>query len=171
MSMTQSGNIICSNVTVTMSDGTTLNYDTAYYDETAGRFFTKILSTNDGNYKPANYKYDENNNLVVSRYLPQTTTGEYTQTVYTHNVYDIYNIVKDTNGKETKTINQTFKYIVPSVVRNTYRIEADGTRTLLSTTEEVAENGVLIRTQMLEKLFSDSEKLLNGTTIDRESVN
>ena len=165
------GNLICSNVVVTMSDGTTLNYDTAYYDETAGKFFTKILSTNDGNLKPANYKYDSDNNLVVSRYLPQTTTGEYTKTVYTHNIFDIYNIVKGADGKETKTINQTFKYVVPTVVRDTYRIEADGTRTLLSTTEETAEAGVLIRTQMIEKLFADSEKLLNGITIDRESVN
>ena len=165
------GNLICSNIEVTLTDGTTLKYDTAYYDETEGRFFTKILSTNDGNYKPANYKYDADNNLIVSRYLPQTTTGEYTQTIYTHKIYDIYNVVKGADGKDVRQINQTYKYIIPTVTKNTYRIEADGTRTLLSSSVENAENGVLIRTQMVEKLFNDSTKLLGGITIDRESVN
>lgn len=165
------GNIICSNVVNTLSDGTQLKYDVAYYDEAAGRFFTKVRSTNDGNLKPANYEYDKDNNLVVSRYLPQNTTGEYTQTVYSHKFYDIYNVYTDAIGKEVKQINQTYKYGVTTVTKLHYRIEADGTRTLLSETSETAEQGFLIRTQMIDKLFSASAQLLAGETIDREAIN
>ena len=165
------GNIVCSDIVVTSSDGTVLNYDTAYYDEEEGRFFLKVVSTNDGNLKPANYKYDEENNLVVSRYLPQTTTGKYTQTVYEHNIYDIYNVYTDASGKEVRQINQTYKYDFPTVTKNEYRIEADGTRTLLSSTTETAQEGTLIRSQMIEKLFSDSDKLLSGVEINREDMN
>ena len=165
------GNIICSNVVNTLSDGKQLKYDIAYYDEAAGRFFTKVRSTNDGNLKPANYSYDKDNNLIVSRYLPQNTTGEYTQTVYSHEFYDIYNIYTDANGKETKQVNQTYKYGVTTVSKRNYRIEADGSRTLLSETSETADQGFLIRTQMIDKLFSASNQLLAGETIDREAIN
>lgn len=147
-----------------------LDYPTAYYDETVGKFFLKEVSTIDGNLKPK-YTYNEENDLVVSQYLPQNTTGEYTQTFYTYNIYDIYNTVKDANGNEVKQINQTFKLSVPSSYTKTYRIEADGTRTLIDETSSEASTGMLIRTQILEKLFTDSEKLLSGIEIDRDAVN
>lgn len=164
------GNIVCTNIKVTASDGTVLDYPTAYYDETVGKFFLKEVSTIDGNLKPK-YTYNEENDLVVSQYLPQNTTGEYTQTFYTYNIYDIYNTVKDANGNEVKQINQTFKLSVPSSYTKTYRIEADGTRTLIDETSSEASTGMLIRTQILEKLFTDSEKLLSGIEINRDAVN
>ncbi len=93
------------------------------------------------------------------------------ETFYTYNIYDIYNTVKDANGNEVKQINQTFKLSVPSSYTKTYRIEADGTRTLIDETSSEASTGMLIRTQILEKLFTDSEKLLSGIEIDRDAVN
>ena len=93
------------------------------------------------------------------------------ETFYTYNIYDIYNTVKDANGNEVKQINQTFKLSVPSSYTKMYRIEADGTRTLIGETSSEASTGMLIRTQILEKLFTDSEKLLSGIEIDRDAVN
>ena len=70
-----------------------------------------------------------------------------------------------------KQINETFKLSVPSSRSVTYRIETDGSRTVVSETAEEASTGVLIRTQILEKLFSDSQKLLSGIEINRDAVN
>ncbi len=164
------GNIVCTNVKTTLDSGTVLDYATAYYDEEKGRFFLKEVSTIDGNLKPK-YTYNEENELVVSQYLPKSTTGEYTQTFYTYKFYDIYNTVTDANGNEVKQINETFKLSVPSSRSVTYRIETDGSRTVVSETAEEASTGVLIRTQILEKLFSDSQKLLSGIEINRDAVN
>ena len=164
------GYIVCSNVKTTLSDGVVLNYETAYYDEEKGRFFLKEVSTVDGNLKPK-YTYNEENDLVVSQYLPVATTGEYTQTFYTYNFYDIYNTVKGADGKEVKQINETFKLSVPTTKTKTFRIEADGSRTLIGETSEEASTGVLIRTQILDKLLSDSNKLLSGVEINRDAVN
>ena len=124
----------------------------------------------DGNLKPK-YTYNDENELIVSQYLPATTTGEYTQTFYTYKFYDIYNTETGADGKEVKQINETFKLSVPSSHTVTYRIEADGSRTVVSETAEEASTGVLIRTQILEKLFSDSGKLLSGVEINRDAVN
>ena len=56
----QGGNILCHNVvvTTTLSDGSTreITYDTAYYDEEAGRFFLKSVDTNDGMEKPSSFE-------------------------------------------------------------------------------------------------------------------
>lgn len=164
------GNIVCSNVKTTLESGRVLEYATAYYDEEKGRFFLKEVSTVDGNLKPK-YTYNDENELIVSQYLPATTTGEYTQTFYTYKFYDIYNTVTGADGKEVKQINETFKLSVPSSHTVTYRIEADGSRTVVSETAEEASTGVLIRTQILEKLFSDSGKLLSGVEINRDAVN
>lgn len=164
------GNIVCRNIIVTASDGTVLKYDTGYYDEAEGKFFLKVESTNDGNLKPANYRYDDDNNLVVSTYLPATTTGEYTKTLYEYALYDVYNVYTDADGKQIKQINQTYKVCIPTTTEYTYRIEADGSQTLISEHTETSETGTLIRTQMVEKLFADSEKLLSGVDIQRENV-
>ncbi len=168
------GNIICSNVIVNTTisgEEVTQKYDLAYYDEEANRFFLKVVDSNDGYEKPANYKYNDENTLVISTYLPVGTTGEYTSVIYEYDIRDIYTIVTDENGNETKRINQTYKMIIPTVTEKTYKINADGTRTLLNTKESEAQQGVLIRTQVIEKLLNDSEKLLSGIEIDRDSSN
>lgn len=168
------GNIICSNVIVNTTIGgkeMTQKYDVAYYDERTGRFFIKIVDSIDGYEKPANYKYDNENTLLVSTYLPEGTTGEYTAVVYEYDIRDIYTISVDAEGKEIKRINQTYKMIIPTVIENTYKINGDGSRTLIESRSSEAQQGVLIRTQVIEKLLSDSDNLLNGIEINRDSSN
>ena len=46
-----------------------------------------------------------------------------------------------------------------------------GEKELIETTTERAEVGVYIRTATIDKLFSDTHKLLNGEAIDTMGVN
>ena len=168
------GNIICTNVEVnTMIGGEEVHqvYSVAYYDEVNKKFFTKIVDSHDGYEKPANYAYDDENTLIVTRYLPANTTGEYTSTEYSFEIRDIYTTSIDSTGKEVKRINQTYKLVTPTVTEYTYRIEADGSRTLLKTVVSEGQQSVLIRTQVIEKLFNDSINLLEGREFEKEASN
>ena len=166
------GNIICSNVEVKVSGSDiVLKYDTAYYSEKAGRFFVKIVDSFDGNEKPANYAYDKDNTLVVTTYLPAGTTGEYTTTEYQYDFHNIYNTVTRSDGKTVKQINQTYYAMYVTRVMTTYRINADGSQTVVSTEETVSETPVLVRIAIIEKLYSDSDKFLSGVEFDRDIYN
>ena len=166
------GNIICSNVNVKVSGSDiTLHYDTAYYNEKAGRFFVKIVDSFDGNEKPANYAYDKDNTLVVTTYLPAGATGEYTSTDYQYDFHEIYNNVTKADGKTVKQINQTYYAMYVTKVTTTYRIESDGSHVVLSSETEVSEEPVLVRIAIIEKLYSDSDKFLTGKEFDRDSYN
>ncbi len=171
----EGGNILCHEVLVptTLSDGTVTNisYDKAFYDVDAKRFFLKAYDSNDANDKPAGYEATDIGTVKVTTYLPNTAYGEYRETVYSYEIYDLYDHYTDYDGKEVSQMNSTYKYIVPSTTVNTYRLTSGGERELLDTETERAEVGVYIRTASIEKLFSDTHKLLNGEVIDTMGVN
>ena len=56
-------------------------------------------------------------------------------------------------------------------VMTTYRINADGSQTVVSTEETVSETPVLVRIAIIEKLYSDSDKFLSGVEFDRDIYN
>ena len=166
------GNIVCSNVEVKVAGSDiVLKYDTAYYNEKAGRFFAKIVDSFDGNEKPANYAYDSDNTLVVTTYLPVGTTGEYTTTEYQYDFHNIYNTVTRSDGKTVKQINQTYYAMYVTRVVTTYRINSDGSQSVVSQEEIVSEAPVLVRIAIIEKLYSDSDKFLSGIEFDRDIYN
>lgn len=160
------GYIECHNVKsyVTISgEQRTVEYKTAYYDEQTGKFFLKEEDPNDGEFKPKNYRLSENNELIGWTYLSTNTEATYTST-RTH--YDIYYIYYD----GTDRINQTFMYIVPTTTKYTYHIATDGTVTLADEVTTVSD-GMMIRYAQIEKLFSDSDKVLAGKAIDKFGLN
>lgn len=171
----QGGNILCTNVvvTTTLSDGTvqTLTYNTAYYDEGAGRFFLKSVDSNDDNEKPNGYTGDSEGLMQITTYLPVSTAGEYEETIYEYAIYDLYDEYTDADGNVRRQLNPTYSYIIPSTTTNRYRITSGGERELLSTKTETAQTGVYIRTATIDKLFSDTKKLLAGEEIDKMGVN
>lgn len=171
----QGGNILCHNVvvTTTLSDGTTrqVTYDRAFYDEDAKRFFLKSVDSNDAVEKPNGFEDDGNGLVKVTVYLPDNASGEYDETLYEYEIYDLYDEYTDINGNPVRQLNSTYMYVVPTVTTNTYRISANGERELLETTTDRAAEGVYIRTSTIDKLFSDTQKLLNGEEIDTMGAN
>jgi hypothetical protein len=165
------GNIVCSNVDVKVSGSDiTLHYDKAYYSEKAGRFFVKIVDSFDGNEKPANYAYDQDNTLVVTTYLPAGTTGEFVTTDYQYDFFDIYNTITR-DGKTVKQLNQTYYAMYVTRTTTTYRIESDGSINQISQDVTTSEEPVLVRISIIEKLYSDSDKFLSGKEFDRDISN
>lgn len=171
----QGGNILCHDVVVTTkrSDGTlsTITHDEAYYDEEAGRFFLKVMDSHDAMEKPAYFTDDGTGCVKVSTFLPNTTVGEYTETIYSYEFYDLYDEYTDANGNEVKQLNPTYMYVVPTTTTNSYRLSSGGERELLESETSRAEKGVYIRTAAVDKLFSDTGKLLDGIPIDTMGVN
>ena len=171
----EGGNILCHEVLVptTLSNGEVIDipYEKAFYDEEAKRFFLKSIDTNDANEKPSGFKGTDINTVKVTTFLPATAYGEYTETVYTYEIYDLYDEYVNYDGDTVRQLNSTYKYIVPTTTKNTYRLVSNGDKELLETTVERAEVGVYIRTATLDKLFSDTHKLLNGETIDTMGLN
>lgn len=171
----QGGNILCHNVvvTTTLSDGTTrdVTYDKAYYDEDANRFFLKSVDSNDGVEKPSGFEGDEDGLVKVTVFLPDTARGEYEETIYEYEIYDLYDEYTDIDGNVVKQLNPTYMYIIPTITTNTYQLYAGGEKVLLESTSETAEEGVYIRTATIDKLFSDTNKLLTGEEIDTMGVN
>lgn len=171
----QGGNIVCHDVivTTTASDGTTreITYDTAYYDEEAGRFFLKSTDTNDGIEKPSSFEDDGNGLVKVTVYLPESASGVYEETIYEYEIYDMYDEYTDIDGNPVKQLNPTYMYVIPTITTNTYRITSGGEKELLDTEVNRAEEGVYIRTATIDKLFSDTHKLLAGEEIDTMGVN
>ncbi len=166
----QGGNILCHKVVVptTLSDGTVkdITYDKAYYDEDSGRFFLKIEDSNDGNIKPAGVADAGDGTVKITSFLPMTAYGEYNETVYSYEIYDLYDTYTDYDGNSVSQLNSTYKYVIPSTTTNTYRLTSGGEKELIESTTERAEVGVYIRTAMIDKLFSDTHKFINGDTID-----
>ena len=171
----EGGNILCHEVLVptTLSNGEVIDipYEKAFYDEEAKRFFLKSIDTNDANEKPSGFKGTDINTVKVTTFLPATAYGEYTETVYSYEIYDLYDEYVNYDGDTVRQLNSTYKYIVPTTTKNTYRLVSNGDKELLETTVERAEVGVYIRTATLDKLFSDTHKLLNGETIDTMGLN
>ena len=165
------GNVVVNNLTGTSANGKTLTYEKAYYNELAGRYFIKEKDTADGEMKPRSYTYNEDNEIVPTYLALKDATAEYTVTTYEYDFYDMYDEVVDANGNVSKLLNQTYMLVVPNAVTRTYRIEADGSRTLLSEDKVAAEKmGSCIRRASVEKLISDTAKLLAGEPIDKWAV-
>lgn len=171
----QGGNILCHNVvvTTTLPDGTTrqVTYDRAFYDEDTKRFFLKSVDSNDAVEKPNSFDDDGNGLVKVTVFLPDNASGEYDETIYEYEIYDLYDEYTDINGNTVKQLNPTYMYVVPTITTNTYRLSSGGEKELLSTETERATEGVYIRTATIDKLFSDTHKLLNGEEIDTMGVN
>ena len=171
----EGGNILCHEVLVptTLSNGTVRNipYEKAFYDEEAKRFFLKSYDNNDGNEKPSGFKSTDIGTVEVTTFLPMSAYGEYIETLYSYEIYDLYDEYVDYDGNTVRQMNSTYKYIVPTTTKNTYRLISGGEKELIETTTERAEVGVYIRTATIDKLFSDTHKLLNGEAIDTMGVN
>lgn len=172
--MYDGGNIRCHNVKLTttgLSGGeTVLTYDTAYYDETVGKFFLKEEDRADSNYKPKNYKIDSEGHLSSWTYLSGSIEAEYTETLYSFKVYDVLYDYTDPDGNTVKRVNQTYCCVVPSVTTYHYKLNSDGTRELLDESTEVSD-GLYMRISQIDKLFSDSGKVVDGVEIDRFGAN
>ena len=97
----QGGNILCHNVvvTTTLPDGTTrqVTYDRAFYDEDAKRFFLKSVDSNDAVEKPNGFDDDGNGLVKVTVFLPDNASGEYDETIYEYEIYDLYDEYTDIN--------------------------------------------------------------------------
>ncbi len=168
----QGGYVLVNNFKGKDKDGFEYKYDTAYYDEKTGKFFLKFNDTADGNEKPRSYTITDDK-VMKPVYLNLTdTTAEYTLTTYEYKFYDLYDKVTGADGTVSEKLNQTYMLVVPTTKTSVWRIEADGSRTLVS--EEVSENdnmGVYIRKASVDKLVSDTGKALAGIEIDEWGVN
>lgn len=130
----------------------------------------KAEDTADGEMKPRNYKYEDGKLVPVFLNI-SNTTSEYTVSKYGYEIYNMYNEVKNADGTVTKTLSQAYMMVVPTVTESVYRIEADGTRTLISSvTSENDGFASVIRKTSIEKLFSDTAKVLAGQSIDRTAI-
>ena len=168
----EGGNILCSKVTVPSSDGTDyITYDKAYYDIEAKRFFLKSEDPNDGNIKPNGFEDSGKGTVKVNLYLKETATGEYVETTYIYEFYDMYDRYVNANGETVEQLNSTYMYVVPSIVTKVYSLSSNGERALISEEVAPAEVGVYIRTATINKLFSDTHKLLRGEQIDKMGLN
>ena len=171
----EGGNILCHTVVVptTLSDGTDreITYDRAYYDIESGRFFLKQEDPFDANMKPAGFEDSGNGTVKVTTFLPKTAYGEYTETTYSFEFYDLYDEYTDAAGNEVRQLNPTYMYVIPSTTTKTYSLDSEGNKELIEEKTERADVGVYIRTATMDKFFSDTNKLLNGETIDKMGVN
>ncbi len=167
----EGGYVLVKNLKGKTKDGFELTYNEAYYDEKTGKFFLKSKDSADGNIKPRSYKIVDGKMQPI--YLTLTdTTAEYTLTTYEYEFYDLFDKVTGEDGTVTEKLNQTYMLVVPTTKTSVWRIEADGTKTLVS--QEVSENdnlGFYIRKASVDKLVSDTGKALAGIEIDEWGVN
>jgi len=165
----QGGNILCTKVVVpsAIEGGDPIVYENAFYDIEAGRFFLKTEDPNDGYKKPLEYK-DEGGVVKVTKYLPVAAYGEYVETTYRYDFYYLEYV--DENSGHVQ-LNSTRMYVVPTITKTTYKLTSDGQKEQIKQEIDTAEDGVYIRTTTISKLFSDTEKVLNGEAIDEKGVN
>ena len=168
----EGGNILCSKVMAPTSDGNGyVEYDRAYYDIAAKRFFLKSEDPNDGNIKPNGFGDSGTGTVKVTLHLPEGTTGEYTETTYVYEFYNLYDRYVNANGETVEQLNPTYTYVLPSIITRTYKLGSNGEKELLTEEKNPAEEGVYIRTATINKLFSDTDKLMKGEAIDKMGVN
>lgn len=167
------GYLICENAKATSKDGETYDYGTLYYDETAGRFFQKKVDSNDGELKPVNLAYDDDYNVVIRRFVSASynVTAEYTKTISTYDFYYIYETYTDADGNEKKVISQTEMYVVPTVTTIKYEISTETGTKELSRETVTAEKGMIMRKPAIDKLFEDSDKVIDGIEIGAYEAN
>ena len=168
----EGGNILCSKVeAVSPITGKPIIYDKAFYDIQAKRFFLKSEDPNDGNTKPNGFEDNGDGTVKVTTYLPEDTKGEYIETTYIYEFYDMFDTYQDAQGNEQTQLNPTYMYVVPSTVTKVYSLSSNGEKELISENKDTAEVGVYIRTATINKLFSDTHKLMRGEPIDKMGAN
>ncbi len=171
----QGGNIICYDITVptTLSSGEVVNitYEKAFYDEEAKKFFLKVTDYNDGYEKPSAYTTDKQGNVKTTTFLPDSATGVYKETIYSYEIYDLYDNYVNADGAKVTQLNPTYMYVIPTTTVNTYQLSSGGEKVLLESDVETAKVGVYIRTATMDKLFSDTNKLFRSEEIDTLAVN
>ncbi len=149
---------------------TVLNYDTAFYDEATGKFFLKEEDRADSYFKPKNYKINADGHISNWTYMVGKVEAEYVETLYTFKVYDVLYDYTDAGGNTEKRVNQTYCCVVPTVTTYTYRINSDGVRELIGQETEVSD-GLYMRISQIDKLFNDSDKVVDGIEVDRFGAN
>lgn len=168
----QGGNILCTNVVVpsAIPGNDPIIYEYAFYDPEKGRFFIKTNDPKDGHDKPLGFENSGKDTVQVTTYLSDAAYGEYVETIYHYNFYYLEYV--DENGG-TPQLNSTRMYVIPTITKNVYKLTSGGQKELLEDKSKVekAEEGVYIRTTTINKLFSDTNKLLNGEPIDEKGVN
>lgn len=173
----EGGNILCSTATVpsSIAGGSPTVYDEntkerVYYDVQAKKFFIKTVDPNDGNTKPQHLKEGANGTVQVDLYLPEGTTGEYMETTYIYKFYDVFHTYENANGETVTQLDAEYMYVIPTKITRVYSLTSNGEKTLLKENppEEADMNsGVYISTSTINKLFSDTHKLLRGEQIDK----
>jgi hypothetical protein len=140
----EGGNILCTKVTVPseIPGGSPIVYEKAYYDIQKKRFFLKTEDPNDGNMKPNGYVEGPNGTVQVNLYLPETATGEYVESTYIYEFYDMFDTYVDANGETRTQLNSTYMYVIPSKITRVYSLTSNGEKTLLSEDPATAEAGV-----------------------------
>ncbi|MBQ9746805.1 MAG: hypothetical protein IJW21_08295, partial [Clostridia bacterium] len=167
----EGGYVQVKNLTYTNSFGTKITHDVAFYDEATGKYFVKAKDSADGQEKPKDYKYTDDKKLVPIFINATDATAEYTSVTYEYKFYNLYSTCIDENGEPMEYLNQTYMLVVPTTSTTVWRINADGTRTMVN--QEFSENdnmGFYIRKVSVEKLISDTHKALNGIEIDEWAV-
>lgn len=168
----QGGNILCTNVVVpsAIPGNEPIIYEYAFYDIEKGRFFLKTNDPNDGYDKPIGFENSGTDTVKVTTYLSEAAYGEYVETIYKYDFYYLEYV--DETGATEPQLNSTRMYVVPTITKNVYKLYSNGQKELIeSPPPETAEEGVYIRTTVINKLFSDTNKLLNGELIDEKGVN
>lgn len=167
----EGGYVQVNNLTYTNSFGTKITHEVAFYDEATGKYFVKAQDSADGQEKPKEYKYTDDDKLVPVFINATDATAEYTSVTYEYKFYNLYSTCKDENGEDMTYLNQTYMLVVPTTTTTVWKINVDGTQTMVS--QEFSENdnmGFYIRKVSVEKLISDTHKLLNGIEIDEWAV-
>ena len=95
----------------------------------AGRFFLKTEDPNDGYSKPIGYE-DSNGTVKVTLYLPIEAEGEYVETTYRYDFYYL-EYVDESNGN-TPQLNSTRMYVVPTIIKRTYKLTSGGQKELIN---------------------------------------
>ena len=173
----EGGNILCSTATVpsSIAGGSPTVYDEntkerVYYDVQAKKFFIKTVDPNDGNTKPQHLKEGANGTVLVDLYLPEGTTGEYVETTYIYKFYDVFHTYENAAGETVTQLDAEYMYVLPTKITRVYSLTSNGEKTLLKENppeEADANSGVYISTSTINKLFSDTHKLMRGEQIDK----
>lgn len=164
----EGGYRIVKNLKYTNIFGTEIKADVAYYDEKAKKYFVKDKESFDGLEKPQYYSYTDDQKLVPDFINAKDATAEYTTVTYEYKFYDLISQNPDTGADY---VNQTYMLVVPTTTTTLWRINADGSETMIE--EKTTENGNMgsyIRRVSVEKLVSDTNKALNGIEIDEWAV-
>jgi hypothetical protein len=82
----------------------------------------------------------------------------------------VFHTYENANGETVTQLDAEYMYVIPTKITRVYSLTSNGEKTLLKENppEEADMNsGVYISTSAINKLFSDTHKLLRGEQIDK----